>query len=479
MTSVNVTNTKPISFFEQVNYNFDKAAALTAHDPTLLEQIKECNSVYHTAFPMRRDDGSIDVIHAWRAEHSHHKLPAKGGIRFSAEVNEDEIKALAALMTYKCAVVDVPFGGAKGGICINRRSYSKAERERITRRLTFELAKKNFIGPGIDVPAPDFGTGAQEMAWIADTYQSLRGNEIDALACVTGKPVPFGGIRGRSEATGLGVFYGLREACSITEDMRAVGLDPGLAGKRVVVQGFGNVGYHAAKFLEEQGGARVIAISEHDGAIFNEAGLPVADVARYRRENGSFLDFPQTLRLSTREAALELDCDILVPSALENVITPENEPRIKARIIGEAANGPVTADANQRLFERGVLIVPDTYLNAGGVTVSYFEWLKNLSHVRFGRLEKRFEEHVYRGLLSAVEEATERKFSADMLNVLSRGADERDLVYSGLEETMVQAYHEIRDIKERCGSQADLRTAAFIAAIDKIAVAYTERGIFP
>lgn len=468
----------PISFSEQVSRNFDRAAAHTKHDPTLLEQIKICNSVYRMAFPLRRDDGKIEVIHAWRAEHSHHKLPTKGGIRFSLDVNEDEVKALAALMSYKCAVVDVPFGGAKGGIRINRKNYSPGELERITRRYTYELAKKNFIGPGVDVPAPDFGTGPQEMAWIADTYLTLVRNEIDGLACVTGKPVPFGGIRGRVEATGLGVFYGIRETCLQAAEMRALGLEPGVEGKRVVVQGFGNVGYHAAKFLAE-GGAKVIAIAEHNGAIVCEAGLDIEELDKHRKATGSVLGFPGATELQPSRAALELDCDILIPAALENVITAENAPRIKAKIIGEAANGPTTADASEMLLKRGVHIIPDTFLNAGGVTVSYFEWLKDLEHVRFGRMEKRFEEHAFRRLLGAVESATERKFSEDMLATLAHGADERDLVYSGLEETMCHAYRELYEIQQRHEGKIDLRTASFIDAIDKIAVAYSSMGIFP
>jgi glutamate dehydrogenase (NAD(P)+) len=467
-----------ISFFEQVSQNFDRAAVFTKHDAALLSQIKECNSTYHMTFPVRRDDGTIEVIHAWRAEHSHHKLPTKGGIRFSADVNEDEIKALAALMTYKCAVVDVPFGGAKGGIRINRRDYSESELERITRRYTFELAKKNFIGPGIDVPAPDFGTGPREMAWIADTYLTLVRNEIDAAACVTGKPVPFGGIRGRVEATGLGVYYGIREACSDASDMHKLGLDRGIEGKRVVVQGFGNVGFHAAKYLVDSG-AKVIAVAEYNGVIVNEAGLDVTRLDEHRRGAGSVLTFADGKELQPTQAALELDCDILVPAALENVISSENAPRIRAKIIAEAANGPLTADASEILHKRGVFVIPDTFLNAGGVTVSYFEWLKDLEHVRFGRMEKRFEEHAFRRLLSAVESATERKFSEDMLAALSQGAGERDLVYSGLEETMCHAYREIDEIRKRHNAEIDLRMASFIDAIDKIADAYADRGIFP
>ncbi len=429
-------------------------------------------------FPLRRDDGAIEVIHAWRAEHSHHKLPTKGGIRFSIDANEDEVVALAALMTYKCAVVDVPFGGAKGGIRINRLDYSEAELERITRRYTFELAKKNFIGPGVDVPAPDFGTGPREMAWIADTYLTLVRNEIDAAACVTGKPVSLGGIRGRVEATGLGVFDGLREACSDASNMRQLRLDPGIEGKRVVVQGFGNVGFHAAKFLAE-GGAKVIAVAEHDGAVVNEAGLDITRLDEHRKQTGSVLGFAGAKELHPTQAALELECDILVPAALENVITSDNAPRIRAKIIAEAANGPMTADASEMLHQRGVYVIPDTYLNAGGVTVSYFEWLKDLEHVRFGRMEKRFEEHAFRRLLTAVESATERKFSEDILASLAQGAGERDLVYSGLEETMCHAFNEIEEIRRQHDGEIDLRTASFISAIDKIAVSYRDRGIFP
>ncbi len=467
-----------ISFSKQVNLFFDKAAALTDHDPNLLRQIRECNFVCRFAFPIERDNGGIEVIHAWRAEHSNHKLPTKGGIRFSEDVNEDEVLALASLMTYKCAIVNVPFGGAKGGVRINRRDYSQRELERITRRFTFELNRKNFIGPGRDVPAPDFGTGAVEMSWIADTYQSLNNGEIDALACVTGKPVELGGIRGRTEATGLGVFFGIREACQVEADMKRLGLSRGVDGKTVVIQGFGNVGYHAAKFLQSAG-AKIIAIAEYDGTIVDSNGLDIEAVDAHRRETGSVTNHPNSKPLPAGASALELECDILVPAALESVITHENAPRIQAKIVAEAANGPTTAQANDLLIERGILVIPDTYLNAGGVTVSYFEWLKDLSHVRFGRMEKRFEELAYRRLLSAVEDATEKQFSEDMLTVLSQGADEQDLVRSGLDETMTTAYEDIRYTQNRLGGKVDLRTAAFANSIDKIALCYGDMGIFP
>lgn len=460
-----------ISLLEQVNASFDRAASFTRHDRSLLAQIRACNASCHFAFPLRRDNGSIEVIEAWRAEHSHHKQPAKGGVRFSLAVNEDEIKALAALMTFKCALVDAPFGGSKGGVKIDRARYSPAELERISRRYTFELHRKNFIGSGIDVLAPDMGTGQQEMAWIADTYQQLT-NEREAVACVTGKPVHAGGIRGRVEATGLGVFFGLREACSSAEDMKALGLETGIGGKRVVIQGLGNVGAHAATFLEEAG-ARVIAVAEHDGAIVDEKGLAIERLIAHRRETGSIKGFPGSTALADSAAALELDCDILVPAAIENVVTKANVDRIKARIIGEAANGPLTADAAERLHKRGALILPDIYLNAGGVTVSYFEWVKNLSHLRFGRLEKRFDDRVLRHLVAAAGQG-----SPDDARVLA-GADEIDLVRSGLEDTMISTYQQLKETRARLNNQTGLRTAAFVVAIDKIAACYTSMGIFP
>jgi glutamate dehydrogenase (NAD(P)+) len=466
----------PVSFFEQVNRMFDRGAAHTDHPEGLLHQIKVCNSVLRTEFPVKRDDGSIEVVTAYRAEHSHHRLPTKGGIRYAPSVNEDEVMALAALMTYKCAIVDVPFGGAKGGIRIDRGRFSKSELERITRRYTFELVRKNFIGPGVDVPAPDYGTGPEEMAWILDTYTSMADNPLDALACVTGKPVGQGGVRGRKEATGRGVFFGIRQACHSAEDMKALGLQPGLSGKSVVVQGLGNVGYHAAKFLEE-GGAVIVGLSEIEGAIYSEDGLRLEEVIAHRESTGSILDFPGAQNLENPQEVLELPCDILVPAALEEQITSKNADRIQARIIGEAANGPLTAKADEMLSARGVMILPDMYLNAGGVTVSYFEWLRNLYHVRFGRLSKRFEQRSYERLLTVVEELTGKTVPDAIKSEIAHGAEEEDLVNSGLEETMVSAYAEIRAIRHAKG--VDLRKAAFVNAIDKIAKAYSERGIFP
>lgn len=465
------------SFFDNVSIYFDQATSFTQFPKGLLDQIKVCNSVYSFKFPVRTSSG-YEVISGWRAQHSHHKLPVKGGIRYSEDANEDEVKALAALMTYKCAVMDVPFGGAKGAVKINPKNYTVEELEQITRRYTSELIKKNFIGPGVDVPAPDYGTGQREMSWIVDTYSAFHPGQIDALACVTGKPVSQGGVRGRLEATGRGVFFGLREVCSHSDDMREVGLEKGLEGKRIVVQGLGNVGYNTARFCQ-QGGGVIIAIAEYEGAIYNANGLDVDAVMKHRKEAGSLLDFPGATNLNTREEALELECDILIPAALENQITEENAGRVRARILAEAANGPTTAAAAEILRSKGVLIIPDIYLNAGGVTVSYFEWLKNLSHVRFGRMGKRFEQTSFENLLRVVEESTGRRLSDAERKGVARGADEIDLVNSGLEESMAIAYNEIREVWKSDSQIPSLRTAAFISAINKIAVCYAELGIFP
>jgi glutamate dehydrogenase (NAD(P)+) len=465
------------SFFEAVCRSFDKAAKYTSFDAGTLEQIKQCNSVLRMNFPVKIGD-KIEVIKAYRVQHSQHKLPCKGGIRFSDMVNLDEVMALAALMTYKCAIVNVPFGGAKGGIAINPRNYSPYDLERITRRYTTELVKKKFIGPGEDVPAPDYGTGEREMSWILDTYMAMNPGEVDAMACVTGKPLTQGGVRGRKEATGLGVFYGIREVCKMPDIMKKLGLSLGVEGKRVVVQGLGNVGYHSAKFFQEAG-ALIVGLAEYEGAIANPAGLDVEAVFQHRKATGSILNFPGATNIVKSADALEMDCDILIPAALENVINGDNAPRIKAKMIGEAANGPLTPEADEVFIKKGTLVIPDMYLNAGGVTVSYFEWLKNLSHVRYGRLEKRFTENQNTGILQQIEELTGKKVGEDIRKKLEHGPDEVDLVYSGLEETMINATREIIDCWNANPSIEDMRTAAFVVAINKVATVYGQLGIWP
>ncbi|MCW5906864.1 MAG: Glu/Leu/Phe/Val dehydrogenase [Chitinophagales bacterium] len=470
-------NLKELSFSDSVSYYFDKAAPFTNTPKGLLDQIKVCNSIYKMNFPVKWGN-EVRVIEAYRIQHSHHRMPTKGGIRYSLQVDQDEVMALAALMTYKCALVDVPFGGAKGGIKIAPRKTPVEILETITRRYTVELVKKNFIGPGIDVPAPDYGTGEREMAWILDTYMTMRPGEIDGYGCVTGKPMSQNGIRGRTEATGRGVVYALNEACSYEDDMKALGLSKGLDGKRVIVQGLGNVGYHTARIIRQYG-AIVIAVAEADGAVYNENGLDIDDLYRYRQDKKSVRGYPKGKVIADSASALELDCDILIPAALEKQITDKNAARIKARIVAEAANGPVTPAAEQILLKKGVMIIPDIYINAGGVTVSYFEWLKNLSHVKFGRMQKRWEEKHQTNFIKLVEDLTGQKVSAKRINDLIHGAKEIDLVNSGLEDTMIEAYRDIREFKKRHKKVPDLRTAAFAVSINKIRDSYYAMGIFP
>lgn len=466
------------NFLASVSRNFDKAAGLTDIPKGLLSQIKVCNSVYQMSFPVRIGN-QYKVIEAYRVQHSHHRLPTKGGIRYSLSVNQEEVMALASLMTFKCAIVDVPFGGAKGGVKINPWKYTPEQLERITRRYTTELIRKNFIGPAIDVPAPDYGTGSREMAWILDTYMTFKGGEIDGVGCVTGKPVSQNGIRGRTEATGRGVFYGLKEMLSHPEDVKAIGLTPGTAGKTMVIQGLGNVGSYTGLISQQEGDMKIVGVAEYEGAIHDPKGIDIEKLLKFRKETGSIIGFPGTKALESRDAALELECDVLVPAALESVITKDNASKIKAKIVAEAANGPITADAEEILIKRGVVIIPDMYLNAGGVTVSYFEWLKNLSHMRFGRMEKRFDQERYNNLVNTVEKLTGKTIGSRERDVIVRGADEIDLVRSGLEETMIVAYNQIREVQKRKKKVKDLRTAAFISSLEKIASDYLTLGVFP
>lgn len=468
----------PNSFFDSVAINFRKAAPFTGLSEGLLSQIRACNTVLRMRFPVRIGD-DIEVMEAYRVQHSHHRMPTKGGIRYAMSVDQEEVMALAALMTYKCALVDVPFGGAKGGIKIDPKKYTVDQLERITRRYTSELVHRKMIGPGIDVPAPDYGTSGREMAWMLDTYMSMNHGELDAIACVTGKPVTMNGIQGRVEATGRGVYYGIREVVSVKEDMNKLGLTTGIKGKKIVVQGLGNVGSYSALISQKEGDAIIIGVAEYEGSIYNAKGFDIEKLLEWRKANGSILTFPGAQVLENNTSALELECDILIPAALENQINANNADRIKAKIIAEAANGPVTAEANEILIKRGVLIIPDMYINAGGVTVSYFEWLKNLSHVRFGRINKRFEHNTYENIVDAIENYTSKKVSERDRTMITKGPDEIDLVRSGLEETMITAYHNIRDQWKKQPEIEDMRTAAFVVAINKVGSDYLQLGIFP
>jgi glutamate dehydrogenase (NAD(P)+) len=464
-------------FYESVLRFYDHAASFSKLDPGIIAQIRACNSIYKVNFPVEVD-GHVQVFEGIRVQHSHHKLPSKGGIRYSVYVDEEEVMALATLMTFKCALVDVPFGGAKGGVKINPRTTPVNILERVTRRYATELIKKNLIGPGMDVPAPDYGTSGREMAWIADTYMTFKYGDTSALGCVTGKPVGQGGIRGRTEATGLGVFYGLRELLLDEPILKKVGLTSGVAGKRIIVQGLGNVGYYAAHFCQADG-AIITGIAEREGGIYNEAGLDVAAVFKHRQDTGSVLGFPGATDIAESLDLLEYECDVLIPAALENQIHEDNAAKIKAKIIAEGANGPTTQAAEKILLERGVVILPDLYLNAGGVTVSYFEWLKNLSNVRFGRMGKRAEEGAMRRLVATIERTTGKTVTPEERQSIIHGADEIDLVRSGLEDTMITAYQSIRKVMDEVEGITDLRTAAFYSAIEKIGVSYQSLGIFP
>ena len=465
-----------MSLLDTVYRQFDQAARFTDYEPGLLQQMRDCNAVYHLRFPVEMENGHVEVVEAYRAEHSYHRLPTKGGIRISPHVSADEVVALATLMSFKCALVEVPFGGAKGAIVLDPRSPEDVRR-RVIRRYTAELSRKNFIGPSVDVPAPDYGSGEQEMAWIADTYRHLNPDELDHWACVTGKPVTLHGIPGRSEATGLGVCDGIMEALDHLDDMQDLGLTRGLAGKRVIVQGLGNVGSNAASHLQECG-ARVVGVAEYEGGLYTEGELDVDAVLDHRAETGSLHGFPGAIWIPSSAETIEQDCDILVPAAIEGVITSENAARIQAKVIAEASNGPVYPDAEPILAERGTLLIPDIYLNAGGVTVSYFEWLKNLSHVSFDRMYKRYEEISTRRLLMATEQLAGSRFRPDDLADLTRGPSEIDFVRTALAETMSEAYRGMHETwRER--DLPDLRTAAFLIAIERIASNYLALGIFP
>ncbi|KAH7292840.1 hypothetical protein KP509_28G001200 [Ceratopteris richardii] len=473
------------TFLEAVDIYFEKAAKLAAATPDILNQIKSasklqaCNNLLKLQFPLKRSDGTVQLIEAYRAQHSHHRLPVKGGIRMAPNVEANETMALAALMTFKCALVDIPFGGAKGGIKVDPTKYCLLEKEAIVRRYTSELVKKSFIGPALDVPAPDYGTGPQEMAWIKDTYEQLR-SDINGSACVTGKPLEEGGIHGRQEATGLGVFYCLREFFNSEDCVNSLGLNLGIKGKSFIIQGFGNVGRHTSTFVQEAGG-RIIAIAELGGGLVDEsgAGLDVGQVQRYQEQHGTISGFPRAKTVLETSSLLELPCDVLIPAALESQIHTGNAARIQAKLIVEAANGPVTPPAEKLLEEKGIIILPDLLLNAGGVTVSYFEWLKNLNHIHFGRMSRRMEEHGKKELLNVLEHqfGNGNRLSEEVRKVLTKGNTEADFVSSGLEETMLVTWEKVKNTAKQRG--CNFRTAAYLIAIERIAACYKVNGIFP
>jgi len=461
----------PTSFLQSVDHCFNRAASALELPKGLARQIRTCNAICEMKFGVEIQ-GGYEIFTGWRATHSEHVLPAKGGIRYAPFADQQEVEALAALMTYKCSIVSVPYAGSKGALRIDPKKYSIEELEHITRRFAQELDKRGLLGPGINVPAPDMGTGQRMMSWIADEYQKLHPSDINAQGCVTGKPVNFGGVEGRMEATGRGVQFGLQEFFRHPDDITRANLDGTLAGKKIIVQGLGNVGYHAAKFLQEEDGACIIAILERDGAIINEKGLDVEAVSQYKLEYGKVEGFPDSQFVKNGKEVLEHPCDILIPAAMEGVITHENAPRIKAKVVAEAANGPVTYEADQILNEKGVFIIPDAYLNAGGVTVSYFEWLKNLSHVRFGRMDRRFVEAQGQKIIDAIESGIGKSLADSAKNKLLAGPSEIDLVRSGLDDTMRVAYSEIKEQELSNSKIHERRTAAYALAIRNIADIY-------
>ena len=462
-------------FLNSTNKLFDQALSYTEISPDLATRIRVSNSTYTINFGVKLRK-EIHTFTGWRSVHSEHFEPAKGGIRYYINASQEEVEALAALMTYKCAIIEVPYGGSKGALKINPKEWTRSEIEKITRRFAQELIKRDLIHPAQNVPAPDVGTGAEEMAWIADEYRRIHPTDINALACVTGKPTQKGGLVGRSEATGRGVQYIIREFFRHEEDHLKAGFKGGLKDKKVVLQGLGNVGYHAAKFLQEEDGCRIVCVMEHNGAILNPDGLNIEKIKSHQSEHGSFEGCSEGKFEANTSEFLTMKCDILIPAAKENVIDKTIAQDIKAKLIVEAANGPITFEADGLLNERNVTIIPDIMANAGGVAVSYFEWIRNLRHIRFGRLEKRRNAFQFDTLISAIETMTGKEMPDKFKEQFIEGANEIDLVRSGLDDMMREAFQKVRQSMIE-NDIPNLRTAAYKVALDRIATSYDSIGL--
>jgi len=460
------------SFKENVNLYVDRAAKYLDFEQSLIEHIKETHSLIKVNVGVDIN-GTLTNFTGWRAVHSEHVLPSKGGIRFSPHVNQNETEALAALMTYKCAVVDVPFGGAKGGLRIDTKLYDEGQLRTITRFFATKLINKDFLSPALNVPAPDMGTGEREMDWMVDLYKTLKPDDINYRGCVTGKSIESGGIRGRKEATGRGVQEVVREFFRHEDLVKKYKLKPTIKNNSIVIQGFGNVGMYLAKHLYERDDAKIIAVGEHNGYLFNKDGIDISKLIEYKIKNKSISCSTLGEFKKDPSKVLELDCDILIPAALENVIHMENVKNVKAKVIFEAANGPVNYDADEYLYDQGVAIVPDIYVNAGGVVVSYFEWIKNLSHIRFGRLEKRYQEHKMELLLDILEKQSNLNITDAQKKQLVEGADELDLTFSGLEDAMRESFNQIKQKQKQLNKS--LRDSAYCLALDKLKKSYTDK----
>ena len=463
------------NFLGSTNKLFDQALSYTDISPDLALRIRVSNSTYTINFGVKLRD-KIHTFTGWRSVHSEHFEPAKGGIRYDINASQEEVEALAALMTYKCAIIEVPYGGSKGALKINPKDWTKAEIEKITRRFAQELIKRDLIHPAQNVPAPDVGTSANEMAWIADEYRRIYPTDINALACVTGKPTEKGGLVGRAEATGRGVQYIIREFFRHDDDYLKAGFRDGLKDKKVSIQGLGNVGYHAAKFLQQEDECRIVCVMEYNGAILNPDGLDIEKIKQHYLEHGIFEGCPEGKFEPNTSELLCMECDILIPAAKENVIDEFNAKEIKAKLIVEAANGPITFEADEILNKRNVTIIPDIMANAGGVAVSYFEWIRNIRHIRFGRLEKRRNAFQFETLIAAIETMTGKDMPEKFKEQFIEGANEIDLVRSGLDDMMREAYQKVRQsmIENKI---PNLRTAAYKVALDRIAISYDTIGL--